>query len=240
MYHGSHHIRGKRSKKHHAIAILIILVPILVLLFAGALTNVPWNILGTSLALSLSRLVVAYFISLVLGAGLALIVGASSFGENLLPVFDVLQNVPSFALIPIFTALMGFSSAMIVAFAATSIIWPIMFYAASAIRGAKQELSDAATIFGATGSKRIFYYLLPLSFPSLVTGSIVGISIGWEAVIGAEIIGNVTGIGTFLNTAGVNNSRLLTVGLLALLVVVFLISRMVWMPLLKEARHYSE
>ena len=241
MYHGAHRFRVYKTKRHFFATFGLIVLSACILFAAGYFVNVPWKEIDQSLVYSLSRLITGYAISLVLGAGLALFVGASRFGERILPLFDVLQNIPSFALIPLFIAAFGTSSAMIIFFAATSIIWPIMFYAASAFLGVRQELSDAATVFGATGWKRFFYYFIPLSFPALVTGSIVGISIGWEAVIGAEIIVNKKGIGSLLNTAGASGDhQVLAVGILLLLLVVFVVSRLVWVPLLKSARHYSE
>lgn len=241
MYHGSHRFRHYHSWKHLAASIAIIGVPVLILFAVGYFTNAPWQNISLSLGLSLWRLLAGYCISLIVGAGLAIAVGASRFGEKFLPVFDVLQNIPSFALIPLFIAAFGYSSLMIILFSATSIVWPIMFYAASAMLGAKQELSDAATIFGAIGPKRIWHYLIPLSFPALVTGSIVGISIGWEAVIGAEIIGNTKGIGSFLNAASASGEdKIFIVGIITLLVVVFVVNRLVWTPLLKTARNYNE
>jgi len=242
MYHGTHRFQTYRTLKHFVTTTFLLVFSALVLFAAGYFANAPWQEISTSLGLSLSRLLVGYGISLFLGIALALVIGVNAkFGEKVLPVFDVLQNIPSFALIPLFIAAFGYGSTMIIFFAATSIIWPIMFYAASAILGAREELSDAAYIFGATGLKKIFSYLIPLSFPALVTGSIVGISIGWEAVIGAEIITQAPGIGSFLNLAGdTGNNRLLTIGILALLFVVFIISRLVWVPLLHSARKYSE
>ncbi len=241
MYHGTHRFRAYRTSRHFLVSAALIVVSGIVLFAAGYFVNAPWTNIGSALGISFERLFAGYAISLLLGAGLALAVGASPWGERVLPVFDVLQNIPSFALIPIFIATLGYGSLMIILFSATSIIWPIMFYAASAILGAGQELSDAAAVFGATGWKRFAYYLIPLSFPALVTGSIVGISIGWEAVIGAEIIVNAKGIGSFLNTAGAaGDNKLVAVGILALLLVVFIISRVVWLPLLHSARHYSD
>jgi len=242
MYHGAHRFNAYRTFRHFAVSASLILVSAAILFAGGYFVNAPWGTITGALGLSLSRLVAGYLISLVLGIGLALCIGVNaSFGERVLPVFDVLQNIPSFALIPIFIGLLGYGSTMIVIFAATSIIWPIMFYAASAILGARQELSDAAYVFGARGWKKIIYYLIPLSFPALVTGSIVGISIGWEAVIGGEIIAGTPGIGTFLNMAGEsNNGRLLAIGIFTLLFVVFIISRLWWVPLLHSARKYTE
>lgn len=241
MYHGSHRFRRYHTFPHILASALIIVLPVLVLFAAGFFVDAPWAVISSALGASLWRLFASYGISLIIGVGLALAVGASSWGERFLPVFDVLQNIPSFALVPLFISAFGYTSTMIVLFSATSIVWPIMFYAASAILGASQELSDAARVFGATGAKRIWYYLLPLSFPALVTGSIVGVSIGWEAVIGAEIIGNEHGIGSFLNAASAGGeNRLFTIGIIALLLLVFVVNRLVWTPLLRSARRYSE
>lgn len=241
MYHGPHRLYHYKTWRHGMVAVGILLVPVLILAGIGYFTNAPWEIIGTSLALSLWRLLASYALSLVLGASLAILLAASKLGERFLPVFDVLQNIPSFALVPLFIHAFGYTSLMIILFSATSIVWPIMFYTASAILGAKQELSDAARVFGARGWKRVLYYLIPLSFPALITGSIVGVSIGWEAVIGAEIIGNENGIGSFLNTAStLGHTELFTVGIIALLVIVFIINRLVWTPLLHVARNYNE
>jgi ABC-type nitrate/sulfonate/bicarbonate transport system permease component len=112
----------------------------------------------------------------------------------------------------------------------------------TAIKSAHNDLNDAATIFGARGFKRIPYYLAPLSYPAILTGSIVGIAIGWEAVIGAEIITNITGFGEFIKTVDVSGiSQSAVAGMLAILVIVFVINRIVWAPLLAEsAKRYAE
>ena len=241
MYHGSHRFKYYHYLSHIGASAAIIGLPVVVLFAAGFFVHAPWAIISSALGLSLWRLGASFCISLIIGAGLAIAVGASRVGARFLPVFDVLQNIPSFALVPLFISAFGYTSTMIILFSATSIVWPIMFYAASAILGAREELSDAAKVFGATGWKKIRYYLIPLSFPALVTGSIVGVSIGWEAVIGAEIIGNEHGIGSFLNSASTQgDNKLFIIGIITLLLVVFVVNRLVWTPLLRSARRYSE
>ncbi|MEJ0053980.1 MAG: ABC transporter permease subunit [bacterium] len=208
----------------------------------GYFANVDWATLAIALVRSTYRLALAYVIALALGAALGLLVGWSRFSDFLFPLFDVLQNVPSFALIPIFIYFFGFTDEMIILFAVSSIVWPILFSTLTAIRTVHADLNDAATIFGANGWRRICYYLAPLSFPAILTGSIVGIAIGWEAVIGAEIIADTTGFGAFIKTAGTEGISQTTVaGTLAILVLVFMLNRLIWAPLLAESsKHYSE
>jgi ABC-type nitrate/sulfonate/bicarbonate transport system permease component len=170
---------------------------------------------------------------------IAISISNSKLGDMLIPVFDVLQNLPSFALIPIFVVWLGYTNLMTIIFAATSILWPILFYMLHTLKTASKDLDDAAKIFGATGLKKVLYYSLPTAFPAAVTGSIVGFSIGWEAIIGVEIIGLSSGIGPFLSAYSKNDNQLLILGVSTLLVIVFLINRLVWMPLLKKSQLYA-
>jgi ABC-type nitrate/sulfonate/bicarbonate transport system permease component len=210
---------------------------------SGYFGAVSWSVLMSAVLTTTYRLALAYGIALAFGVTIALLVGWSPFSDIFFPIFDVLQNVPSFALIPFFIYFFGYTSLMIILFAVSSIIWPILFAVLAAIKNAHKDLSDAATIFGARGFRRIPYYLAPLSFPAMLTGSIVGIAIGWESIIGAEIIANISsGFGAFIKTAsssGINQAAV--AGMLVILVIVFVINRMVWAPLLAESsQRYSE
>ena len=248
MLHGSHqihagHKRGiahKKRLRRSWVILAVITLPVLILFVSGSLAGTNWSDLVIALATSCVRLFIGYSVSLFIGVMAALLIGWSKYTNAFLPVLDVLQNVPSFALIPVFYMLFGYTDVMVVIFTATAVVWPILFYTLSAIRAAREDLNDAATIFGATGIKRLIHYLVPLSLPAIVTGSIVGISIGWEAVIGVEIIGNIGGIGTFLthtDTSSANTT--LTVGIIAILCLVFIINRLLWTPLLAGLSHYG-
>ena len=241
MLHSHHHIPHPR--RHRAWVVLaLILAPFFGMLIAGHFAGVSGSGLLTALLTSLYRLILAYLLSLIIAVVVAIAVGSNRTATTIfLPIFDVLQNIPSFALTPIFIILLGLTDTMVIVFAATSIIWPILFYTLNAVETAHSDLNDAATVFGATGLKRAIYYLLPLSFPAIVTGSIVGVSIGWEAVIGMEIIGSITGVGTFLNIAGANHDKpALIAGTIAILCLVFIINRAVWVPLISRTQKYAE
>lgn len=231
-------------KRHRRVWVIIIgvIIATAILLALGYFSSVSWTTLGIAVARTTYRLVLAYGIALALGAGIALLVGWSPFSDTLFPFFDILQNIPSFALIPFFIYFFGLTDQMVIFFAVSSIVWPILFAVLTSIKNVHRDLNDAATIFGARGLKRIPYYLAPLSFPAILTGSIVGISIGWESIIGAEIIVNVYGFGAFIKTASVSGiNQAAIAGVLIVLIIVFIINRMVWAPLLLEsAKRYAE
>lgn len=215
---------------------------VLFFVFSGYFGAVTWATLGQAIAYTTYRLAIAYGIAFVLGVAVALLVGWSPWSDVFFPIFDLLQNLPSFALIPLFIYLFGYTDRMIILFAVSSIIWPILFAVLTAIKSAHQDLSDAATIFGARGARRIPYYLAPLSFPAMLTGSIIGVAIGWEAVIGAEIITNIIGFGAYIketSATGVTSASI--AGTLAILLMVFVLNRLIWAPLLAEsAKRYAE
>ncbi|MEK7604190.1 MAG: ABC transporter permease subunit [Patescibacteria group bacterium] len=236
--HYAHSIRNRLAW------LLMTLVIIGAVLFVetGYFTDVDWPILTDAVLQTTYRLIVAYGIALALGVGIGLLVGWSPLMDFLFPFFDVLQNLPSFALFPLFVYFFGFTDKMIVLFAVTSIVWPILFAVLTTIRSVHKDLNDAAIIFGATGFRRITHYLAPLSFPAVLSGSIVGIAIGWEAVIGAEIIISSEGFGAFIKGADASGlSPSAVAGALGILVIVFIVNRLVWAPLLSESsRRYAE
>lgn len=232
----------RQVRRSWAIMLGVVVAGVL-FLFLGYFTHVDWSALGGALVRSTYQLVVSYGVALVLGVAIALLVGGSlRLTNNLFPVFDILQNIPSFALIPFFIYFFGYTDTMIILFSVTSIIWPILFAILTAIRSAHADLNDAATIFGARGPRRIVSYLMPLSLPAILTGSIVGIAIGWESVIGAEIIAGTGGFGTFIKSAGTDGISPATVaGMLAILILVFVVNRLIWTPLLSEStKRYAE
>lgn len=232
------------SERHRRIWFIIAGIALIAFLLeaSGYFDGVSWVSLVSAVLQTTIRLILAYLIALAIGVSLGLLVGWSPFSDTLFPVFDVLQNVPSFALIPFFIYFFGLSDLMIILFAVSSIIWPVLFAILSAIKSAHKDLGDAATIFGANGFRRIKFYLAPLSLPAILTGSIVGIAIGWEAVIGAEIIVSAAGFGSFIKDAsstGINQSAV--AGMLVILIIVFTINRLVWSPLLSESsKRYAE
>ncbi len=208
----------------------------------GYFYEVHWVTLFDAVVRTTYRLALAYGLALTLGVTIALLVGWSPFMDLLFPVFDTLQNIPSFALFPLFIYAFGMTDVMIILFAVTSIIWPILFAVLTAIRGAHRDLTDAATIFGATGWREVTDYLAPIAFPAILTGSIVGIAIGWEAVIGAEIIANTGGFGAFIESAGASGlSPSALAGAIGILIIVFTVNRLVWAPLLTDSsRRYAD
>lgn len=237
----SHKVHIYRRRFHLAFTVSTLLLATVALFVAMHLLSVSPRILIFDLFASLYRVVIAYFISLLISIVLAILVTRNALVEDIfLPILDVLQSFPSFALLPIAILFLGSNDIAAIFFLVITIIWPVLFSIVSGVKNMRGDVGEAATVFGAKGAKKIRYFLLPALFPSIVTGSIIGWGEAWDAIVGAEIIGISTGIGAFLSTASkAGNARLLGFGIFALLFFVFFLNKLIWLPLLKKSTTYA-
>ena len=191
---------------------------------------------------SLARVTVAYVVSLILAVGVSLLITSNETLENAtLPVFDVLQSFPSFALFPALVVAIKSSEVIIISVLIIALIWPIMFSVIAGIKNRREDLEEAATIFGAIGFKRLVYFTLPQLAPTIVTGSIVGWGNAWELIIGAELLVNAKiGIGSYLGVLGNSQQNLLLAfGIVVLMLLLFVINKLIWLPLLSSTTRYQ-
>ena len=191
---------------------------------------------------SLVRVLIAYIIALILSVIFALLISINEKVEAvMLPFFDVMQSFPSFALFPAMIAAIHSSEIIIISVLTITIIWPILLTIIGSIKNRREDLEEAATIFGAKGLNRLIHFTLPALSPSIVTGSIVGWGEGWEFIIGAELLVHAnSGIGKYLGFLGSNNDDLLlALGIFILMVLLFVINKLVWLPLLSLTTRYQ-
>lgn len=235
-----HRIKIYKKRWHLGLTFLVIVLPFVFIIIFSRVTGVEATSVFVDLAKSTFRMAIAYVITAVLAILLAVFLGQGKIGNFFLPVFDVLQNFPSFALLPLFTLWFGPGNIAVIVFLIITIIWPILFSVLSSIHMVRKDLEEAAYVFGARGWKKLISFTIPVTFPGLMTGSIVGLGDGWEAIVGAEIIGLTSGIGKFLGDASSHeNIRVLTFGIIALLFFIFTLNKLIWLPLLRRSQEYS-
>lgn len=191
---------------------------------------------------SLTRVTVAYFISLFLAFLLAMVATASkSIEEGALPILDALQSIPSFALFPLFVIWFGKTAIITVVILIIEMIWPILFAILSSKKQIREDLVEAAHVFGADRFKFFSFVLVPLLFPSIVTGSLVAWGEAWEAIIAAEILVDVGGVGSYLAHLGqIGSQKVLLIGIALLLMILFILNKYIWIPLLNSSTKYQQ
>ena len=227
-----------KSRAHLAATFLIIVAPFLFLLFFAQIEKLAVTTLFSDVALSLLRLAVAYVIAAILAWALAVMFHRGRRSHFVLPIFDILQSFPEFAILPFAIYYWGATNFTVIFFLVLAVIWPILFSILSSLKLAKHDWEEATEIYQLTGLNYFKKYVWPLSIPGLVTGSIIGLGDGWGVLVATEIIVKIRGgLGNFFQSH--SESTMITIfGILAVLIIVFSINKLIWTPLL-DASHRS-
>ena len=227
-----HHVKIYQSHWHLVITLIIITAPFAYLLLFSNIADIANNELFIDLFISSFRLLAAYIIAVILAWIWAVSFYKGRQSMIALPIFDVLQSFPTFAALPLATYFMGTSNTTVVVFLVLTVIWPIFFSLISSLKLIKPDWEEVADISGLSGFEYVKNFLLPVTIPGLITGSIVGLGEGWEALVATEIIVNTkSGLGRFFSTFS-HNSSVTIFGIIGLLLLIFGVNKLIWVPLL--------
>ncbi len=177
------------------------------------------------LASSFGRFAMGFALAVAIGVPLGLAMGWFRWLDGVVsPLFDALRFVAPIAWVP-FAALWfgtGIGGPVLVIFAGA--FPPCVI---NAYRGAKyvdRRLVEAAQTLGASNWLILSEVLLPASVPSIVAGVRVSAGLGWQSLIGAELIVASSGIG-YLIVKGQSNisTAIVMSGMIAIGIVGFAI-----------------
>jgi NitT/TauT family transport system permease protein len=168
--------------------------------FAGAT-------LGEHLASSALRFAYGFVLGAVVGIPLGLLMGwFRVLDEIVSPVFDALRFIAPIAWVP-FAALWfgtGIGGPILIIFAGA--FPPCLINAYRGARHVSRPLIEAAQMLGTGHLRIIVEVLLPASTASIVAGLRVAAGLGWQSLIGAELIVASTGVGFMMVQAQLNIS----------------------------------
>jgi NitT/TauT family transport system permease protein len=233
-------MHGYLTATHLIVMFLTIAIPFVFIAIFSKVAGLHSGKLFADLFLSSLRLLAAYLISVVLSWILAALFARGKAAGHAVAVFDVLQSFPTFAALPLVTYLWGASGLTVIVFLVFTIIWPILFSTISSLRLIRKDWDETVQISGLKGWKYIRYFLLPASIPGIVTGSIVGLGEGWEALVATEIIVHLdTGLGSFFDEHS-TNPAVTAFGILGFLLFIFAFNRILWIPLLEWSHRKLE
>jgi len=220
--------------------VFLLILPFAFFLFFARFTAISSTELFMNVGVSVMRLSSAYVIALVLAWTCAVLFYHGRRAVVALPLFDVFQSFPTFAVLPLATVFLGASHTTVVFFLVITIIWPIFFSIISSLHMIKHDWREAIEISQLSGMPYLKMFLLPITIPGLVTGSVIGLGEAWEAVIATEIIvGTKTGLGSFFNLFS-HNPRITTFGILGFLILIFSINKLIWNPLMEWSHREME
>ena len=230
------HVGGLyRSKLHVAITLLVVVLPVAFFIALAHFGHLSTATLFADFWRSTFRLLVAYLIAAAIGWLCAVLFYRGRASAVALPTFDVLQSFPTFAAMPIAVTLWGNSDTTIISFLVITIIWPIFFSIVSSLSLIHREWREATQIYNVRGWNYVRRFLWPASQAGLITGSIIGLGEGWEALIATEIIVHTdVGLGEFFTSVN-TNPTLTALGIFGFLLVIFSVNKVLWLPLLTRS-----
>jgi ABC-type nitrate/sulfonate/bicarbonate transport system permease component len=209
-------------------------------LIFSRVTHITTASLFGDISVSVLRIATAYVLAAVLAWVLAVLFYRGARAVIALPLFDVLQSFPTFAILPVATSVWGASNTTVVVFLVITIIWPILFSIVSSLKFIEHDWHDAVVISRVSGFAYLRYFLWPASVPGLITGSVIGLGEAWEAVVATEIIVHAPqGLGSFFNLHS-DSSGTTMFGILGLLLLIFTVNKFLWFPLLEKSHHMME
>jgi NitT/TauT family transport system permease protein len=191
------------------------------------LTHDPFSgyTLQQHLASSFTRFGMGFGLAVAIGVPLGLAMGWFRWLDAIVsPLFDGLRFVAPIAWVP-FAALWfgtGIGGPVLVIF--TGAFPPCVINAYRGARYVDQRLIEAAQTLGARHWQIITEVLMPASVPSIVAGLRVSAGLGWQSLVGAELIVASSGIGYVLvkGQASISTSIVMS-GMIAIGIVGFAI-----------------
>ncbi|MGE4373169.1 MAG: ABC transporter permease [Xanthobacter sp.] len=145
---------------------------------------------------SVERFAAGYFLAAAIGVPLGLLMGRFRLLDDIIsPLFDALRFIAPIAWVP-FAALWfgtGFGGPVLIIF--TGAFPPCLLNAYRGARHVDPRYIEAAEMLGTPSWRIILEVLLPASVPSIVAGLRIGAGLGWQSLVGAELIVASTGVG---------------------------------------------
>lgn len=228
------------SRWHVFFVLAVLAVPFIFMLIFSRAAHLSTELLFANMTVSLARMIVAYVIAALLGWILATSFYHGRRSIIALPFFDVLQSFPTYAALPFAVYVWGATSFTVIFFLMLAVIWPIFFSILSSLKLIKHDWEEAVMMMRLPRWVYFKKFLWPVSVPGLITGSIVGLGDGWEALVATEIIVQMkTGLGTFFQSVA-TRPYVTGFGILGFLLLIFSINKIVWLPLLEWSHRLTE
>lgn len=235
-----YHFSINRSWRHLVVVFAILFLPLLGLFLFSKFTTISFGFSLYNLVVSIGRLTVAFAISTIMAWALVVLLVRGKTEGTTLAVFDVLQSLPTFTILPIAVRYFGNGELTIILFLAITIVWPIIFSIVSSLKQADISWHEAVVMSRMKGLNYLRYYLIPVTLPGVVTGAIIGLGDGWEALIATELLLDTqNGLGPFFKSFSGSSGETLF-GVLVFLSVIFVINKFIWLPLLDKSHRMME
>ncbi|MEJ6949801.1 ABC transporter permease [Natronospora cellulosivora (SeqCode)] len=171
----------------------------------------PYNVMQTlisgfqdgtfliAITTSFRRLLIGYFISVILGTLIGIIIASNKIiGETLGPFILAMQSIPSIVWLPLALLWFSMGETAIIFVVVMGGTWNMVLNANTGIKNVQPVLIRAAKTMGIDKIQLFWRVILPASVPHLITGMRLSWAFSWRALMAGELIGSGTGLGQVL------------------------------------------
>lgn len=145
---------------------------------------------------SLLRVIVGFFISVVVGVLFGiLIIRSKYFARNLKPLLLGIQTLPSICWVPFAILWFGLSESAIIFVVVMGSVFSISLAVESGIREVPPIYIKAAKTMSVTSRKMYTKVIFPAALPSFVAGMKQAWSFAWRALMSGEVMSASVGLG---------------------------------------------
>ena len=155
--------------------------------------------LAIQIWVSLQRVFVGFFFSIVVGISLGILIGSNKVVYRALdPLFQILRTIPPLAWLPLSLAALKDNSAAAYFVIFITAVWPILINTTVGVQQIPQDYVNVKRVLKLSNKTYFFKILIPSALPYIFTGLRIGIGLSWLAIIAAEMLIGGVGIGFFI------------------------------------------
>ena len=145
---------------------------------------------------SFQRVLIGFLLAVSIGVFLGSLMGLNTvIRERLKTLIVLLRPIPPFAWIPLGLIWFGIGQAEIIMVIVISGVFPVALHTLYGIERIDFRLKQAAVSLGANRWNLLRKVILPGVLPELFSGVRLALGFCWVVVVGAEMVGSVSGLG---------------------------------------------
>ncbi len=155
--------------------------------------------IGIQLLYSIGRVMIGYFLALLVAIPVGFLIGMSPILYNALqPYIQILKPISPLAWMPLalFVIKDSIMSSVFVIFICS--LWPILINTAFGVMEVKKDWINVAQTLEMSPFKTAIRVILPAALPTIFTGMRISIGISWLVIVAAEMLVGGTGIGYYV------------------------------------------
>jgi sulfonate transport system permease protein len=158
--------------------------------------------LQDNLGISLFRLFTGFAGGAVLGIAFGVLIALSLTAERYTaPLFQLLRQLPTVALIPMFILIFGVGESFKIFIVMKATFFVVALATYDGIKNIPSGYFDVSALYRLSPWTRFRAILFPAIVPALLTGMRIGLSRSWLVLVGAELLAAESGIGQMMEMA---------------------------------------